>query len=119
MEQKCSYFKVLEVFFQEPTSIHFIKEISRKIKLAPTSVRIHIKDLLAKNLIKQKKAKPFNGLVANRENQDFIFYKRIYNLYSVKELNEFLITSFWPKLIVLFGSYSLGEDTEHSDIDIL
>jgi len=119
MEQKCSYLKVLEIFFIEPTTTHFIKEISRKINLAPTSVRNHIKDLLAKNLIKKKKAKPFNGLVANRENEDFIFYKRVYNLYSLKQLTDFLISTFWPKLIVVFGSYTKGEDIEKSDIDIL
>ena len=119
MEQKCSYLKVLEIFFIEPTTTHFIKEISRKINLAPTSVRNHIKDLLAKNLIKKKKAKPFNGLVANRENEDFIFYKSVYNLYSLKQLTDFLISTFWPKLIVVFGSYTKGEDIEKSDIDIL
>jgi len=119
MEQKCSYLRVLEVFFIEPTTTHFIKEISRKIKLAPTSVRNHIKDLLAKNLIKKKKAKPFDGFVANRENEEFIFYKRVYNLYSLKELSKFLTSSLWPKLIVVFGSYARGEDIEESDIDIL
>lgn len=119
MGQKCSYLKVLNVFFVEPTTIHFIKEISKKINLAPTSIRNHIKDLLAKNLIKIKKARPFDGFIANRENEDFIFYKKVYNLYSLKELTEFLTSSFWPKLIVVFGSYARGEDIEQSDIDIL
>ena len=119
MGQKCSYLKVLEVFFIEPTTTHFIKEISKKINLAPTSVRNYIKDLLAKNLIKKKKAKPFDGFVANRENEEFVFYKRVYNLYSLKELSKFLTSIFWPKLIVVFGSYARGEDVEESDIDIL
>ncbi|OYT38257.1 hypothetical protein B6U82_00310 [Candidatus Pacearchaeota archaeon ex4484_31] len=119
MGQKCSYLKVLEVFFVEPTTLHFIKEISKKIGIAPTSVRNHIKDLLDKDLIKKKKARPFDGFIANRENEDFIFYKKVYNLYSLKELTEFLISSLWPKLIVVFGSYARGEDIEESDIDIL
>ena len=119
MEQKCSYLKVLEVFFIEPNTVHFIKEISKKIKLAPTSVRNYIKDLLARNLIKKKKAKPFDGFMANRENEDFIFYKRVYNLYSLNDLNKFLIKNLWPKVIVVFGSYARGEDIEESDIDIL
>ena len=119
MIQKCSYLKVLEVFFVEPSTVHFIKEISRKINLAPTSVRNYIKDLLAKGLIKKKKAKPFDGFIANRENEDFIFYKRVYNLCSLKDITNFLISNFWPKLIVVFGSYARGEDVETSDIDIL
>jgi len=119
MGQKCNYLKVLEVFFVEPTTTHFIKEISRKIKLAPTSVRNYIKELHAKKLIKRKESKPFSGFVANRESDEFIFYKRVYNLYSLKELTDFLIENLWPKLIVVFGSYSRGEDVEDSDIDIL
>ena len=42
MAQKCSLLKVLEIFFIEPTSIHFIKAISKKINLASTSVRIPV-----------------------------------------------------------------------------
>jgi len=119
MEQRCSYLRVLSVFFVEPTTVHFIKEISKRINLAHTSVRNYITDLNAKGLIKKKKTKPFSGFVANRENEDFIFYKKVYNLYTLKELNHFLIQEFWPKLIVLFGSYSRGEDVESSDIDLL
>ena len=56
MERECSYLKVLEVFFVEPTTIHFIKEISKKINLALTSVRNYIKDLMTRELIKKGKA---------------------------------------------------------------
>ena len=112
------YLRVLRVFFIEPATIHFIKEISRKIKLAPPSVRNYIKLFLRSGLIIKKSAKPFNGLIANRDNDDFIFYKRVYNLYSLKDLTNFLISTYHPKSIVLFGSYSLGEDIETSDIDI-
>lgn len=118
MVQKCSYLRVLEIFFIEPTTIHFVKEISKRINLAPTSVRNHIKDLLKQGLIARKKAKPFDGLIANRENEDFIFYKRVYNLYSLKELSSFLVTKYYPKVLVIFGSYSTGEDVEDSDIDL-
>lgn len=119
MVQKCSLIRTLEIFFIEPTTIHFIKEISRKIKLAPTSIRNNIKELLKDNLIKIKKTKPFNGFIANRESNSFIFYKRIYNLYSLKNLIDFLVESYYPKLVVVYGSYSLGEDLESSDIDII
>ena len=116
--QKCSYLRVLEIFFIEPTTIHFVKEISKRINLAPTSVRNHMKNLLKQGLITRKKAKPFDGFIANRENEDFIFYKRVYNLYSLKELSSFLVTKHYPKVLVIFGSYSIGEDVEDSDIDL-
>ncbi len=111
--------RVLEVFFKEPTTIHFIKEISREIGLAHTSVRKYVKKMLEENIIRREKSRPFDGFVANRENENFIFYKRVYNLYTLKEVNDFLVKTMWPKLIVVFGSYSRGEDVESSDIDII
>ncbi len=119
MIHKCSIIRVMEIFFKEPTSIHFIREISRKIKLAPTSVRNNLKDLERINLIVKKKANPFDGYFANREDSSFIFYKKAYNLYTLYELKEFLIEKISPNSIVVFGSYSRGEDIESSDIDIL
>lgn len=119
MMQKCSYIKVLSVFFKEPTKIHFIREIGRKISLAQTSVRKYIKEMEKEGLIEGKKAKPFDGFVANRENEEFISLKQVYNLYSLIELKKELIEKLGPKAIILFGSYQKGEDTEESDVDIL
>ena|SRR3989338_3247038 len=119
MVQKCSYEKVLEVFLVEPTKIHFIKEISRKIKIAPTSVRNNIKQLLSENLIKKKESSPFNGFIANRDNDQFLWKKRAYNLLSLKELSDDIVFQCHPQLLIVFGSYSLGQDIESSDIDIL
>jgi len=118
MIQKCNYLRVLEVFFIEPTMIHFIKEISKKIALAPVSVRNYIEDLQNENLIRKKEAKPFNGFVANRESEKFTFYKKVYNIYTLRELTEFLVSEYYPKVIIVFGSYSRGEDVESSDIDL-
>ncbi len=118
MIHKCGYLKTLEIFFLEPTNIHFIREISRKIKLAQSSVRNHINFLLKENIIIKKTSSPFDGFIANRENEDFIFYKRIYNYSSLKGLKDFIVKTCYPKSIVLFGSYFRGEDTESSDIDL-
>ncbi len=118
MVQKSSYFRTLEVFFTEPTNLHFIKEISRKIKIAPTSIKKNIQLLLKENLIIKKESKPFDGYVANRNNQKFIFLKKVYNLFSLEEIKDFVEKNISPKLFVVFGSYSLGEDIENSDIDL-
>lgn len=119
MVQKSSYEQTLEIFFIEPTEIHFIKEISKKINIAHTSIRKNIKFLLEGNLIIPKNSKPFSGYVANRENPEFIALKRNYNLNSLNKLKNYLELKLSPKLAVLFGSYSLGEDMENSDIDLL
>ncbi len=119
MIQQCSYIAVLEIFFKEPINIHFIREIGRRIQLAQTSVRNHIQDLERKKLIVKKSAKPFNGFVANRENEEFLFYKQTYNFYSLLELKKSIVNALHPRAIIVFGSYSRGEDVEESDIDIL
>jgi len=118
MVQECSLSRVLEIFFKEPTSVHFIKEISRRINLAHTSVRKHIKSLAKKNLILKKKSHPFDGYISNRENEDFLWMKRTYNFSSLKPLRDFIAEKLYPQLIVIFGSYFLGEDIESSDIDV-
>lgn len=119
MVLKCSHFKVLEVFFQEPTTLHFIKEIARKVQLAPTSVRQHINALLNEGLIVRKKGTPFNGFTGNRENENFLFFKKVYNLYSLNELMNYIIAQTHPSVLAFFGSYARGEDVESSDIDII
>jgi len=118
---KSSIWKVFEVFVDEPLKIHYIKEISRKIKLAPTSVKKHIMDLEKQEIIFKKKGERFTGYIANRDNEDFIFYKKIFN--QMKIQNSGLINqiknTLYPKSIVLYGSYLRGEDVEESDIDLL
>lgn len=116
---KCSNIEVLKVFFIEPTSIHFIREIGKKINLAPTSVKNYLNEFVKEGLIIPKESKPFRGYLANRENEKFLFYKKIYNLYSLNGIKEYLEKNYSPKLAVVFGSYSLGEDIESSDIDLI
>jgi len=118
---KSSIWSVFEIFVDEPTKIHYIKEISRKIDLAPTSVRKHLEKLEKQNLIISKRGERFNGHISNREDDKFLFYKKIFNLIKIKEsgLTDIIVKSLYPKSIVLYGSYLKGEDIEKSDIDIL
>ena len=119
MIQECSLLKVLAVFFRKPTKIHFIREISREINLAQTSVRNHINKLKKENFVLERESKPFRGLVANRDNEKFLFYKKVYNLYSLFELKQEIANKIAPNALILFGSYQRGEDIEESDIDLL
>ena len=119
MLQNCSLWNVAEVFFKEPTKMHFIKSISKKINLAHTSVKRHIEILIREGFVKKVDSEPFNGYKAERENPEFIFYKKISNNIQLKEsgLTEYLRENY-PKSIILFGSYDKGEDVESSDIDL-
>jgi predicted nucleotidyltransferase len=119
MIQKCSYGKVLEVFFKNPTEIQFIRQIGREIGLAQTSVRNQVNNLKKDRMIIDMETKPFNGLVANRDNDKFRFYKQAYNFSSLFDLKQEIVSSLHPRAILIFGSYSRGEDIEESDIDII
>lgn len=119
MLQRCSIWKVAEIFFIEPTKVHFIKEISRKINLAHTSVKNHINNLMNEGLIEENNTEIFKGYKAKRDNPEFIFYKKLSNLLNLKSSGLIdLLKEHYPKSIILFGSYDKGEDIETSDIDI-
>ncbi len=68
------------------------------------------KDKLSKRLI----------IELNRENAYIVGLKRVDNLKQLYDsgLVQFLYDSFAGATIILFGSYSLGEDTITSDIDL-
>jgi len=56
----------------------------------------------------------------NKDNQKAIELKRVENLQMIYEsgLARFLQNSFPGATIILFGSYSRGEDVQTSDVDI-
>ena len=124
MLQKSSMQLVLDLFFISPTKEYTLKEISTLIKLAHTSVKRNLLMLVKQGLIMmqvQKKGnRSFPSYKAKMENPLFKKYKKIANLQHLLEsgLVEFLEENIMPKSIVLFGSYSRGEDIESSDIDI-
>jgi predicted nucleotidyltransferase len=124
MLQECSMFKVAGIFFTEPTKQHYLMEISQKAGLAHTSVKKYLIDLKNKGVIKEtleKKGKrKFPVYTANLESKAYQKYKRVFNITKLaeSELIDYLKDNLMPKTIVLFGSYSRGEDVEESDIDI-
>jgi predicted nucleotidyltransferase len=124
MLQKSSMEKSIEVFFVNPTKEHYLMDISRKIKLAHTSVKKNLDKLVKQELIKvfieKKGNRKFPIFKANLDNNLFKKYKMIYNLSNLlqSKLIEFIDEKLMPKSIVLFGSYQKGEDIENSDIDL-
>ena len=124
MLQKCSILDVAGVFFKEPSKEHYLIEISKKSKLAHTSVKKHLEDLKKQKIITQKIEKKgsrnFPFFKANINNSNYKKNKKFYNILKLNKsgLIEFLKDNLMPKSIVLFGSYQRGEDIEDSDIDI-
>jgi predicted nucleotidyltransferase len=124
MLQKSTILKVLEIFFLFPTKKHYLKDISRRINIAHTSVKKNLDILLKKKLIikesEKRGTRNFPLYKANIDNPDFRNQKKIYNYSEILNsgLINFLEEKLTPKTIVLFGSYQRGEDIEESDVDL-
>ena len=98
------------------------REIALALKVSPTAVANSLKNLEKEEIIKLNKSKNTKPrqISLNLQNNSVFFIKRVENLRAVYEsgLAEFLFDNFSGATLVLFGSYSLGEDISNSDIDI-
>jgi predicted nucleotidyltransferase len=113
--------EILKFFADNPTIEIHLRELSRKTKISFPWVRKIAKELAKNKLLIEKKERGFTLVSANRDNILFKALKRTYNIYSLYSSNlvQALIEEYnHPETIILFGSYSRGEDTEQSDIDI-
>lgn len=106
-----------------------LRGIARSLKVSPTAVSNALKELEKEELVRVKKSETMNllSIEFNRENHKAVQLKRVENLKMIYEsgLADFLYNEFPGCTIVIFGSYSLGEDTwfgekdeRNSDIDI-
>jgi len=116
--------KVADVFFNEPTKMHYLVEISRNINLSHTSVKNYLIELKKQKIIREKLlikgTRKFPYFKANINDSSYVYYKKLNNNLTLKKsgLIEFLRDKLMPKSIVLFGSYQKGQDIEDSDIDL-
>lgn len=106
-----------------------LREIAKLLKKSPTAVSNVLQELEKEELIKVKKAGSINllSIELNRDNQNAVNMKRVENLKMIYEsgLVRFLHDNFPGTSIILFGSYSRGDDIwgigseeDRSDIDI-
>ncbi len=112
---------VLELFFSDPEGRLHIREIARQTGLHPNTVLRDVQLLVKERLLHAKKTKAVLEVTANRDNPMFVQLKRLNNLNRIvfsgliEHLNDLYGA---PEAIILFGSYSRGEDTIKSDIDL-
>lgn len=96
------------------------RDIAIALNVSPTAISNAVKNLQKKDLIKIDVTKSINFVSYNRENLTALRLKRIENLKMIdlSGLSDYLEEKFPGSTIILFGSYSKGEDTMKSDIDI-
>ena len=96
------------------------REIAGILDVSPTAVSNSVRKLKGKSLIKLEKIRTINFISFNRDEQMAIELKRTENLKNVyvSGLSDYLEEELAGATIILFGSYSLGEDTNTSDIDV-
>ena len=125
MLQNYNKYRVLQVFFDNPlpegTGFQ-LREISRKISLAPTSVKNYLGKLEEEKLIIKRSHRIHNYpvYIANRENEYFKFLKKIDIQLRIYQsgLIDYIEEDCMPEVIILFGSASRGEDIKKSDLDL-
>jgi len=111
--------KILEMLYDYPTKRFHMREIARKINVSATAVSKAVKILEKESLLTFKRG--FISEIQANINDIFKNKKKINNLKGIYEskLLDYLKEKFPLTTIVLFGSYSKGEDIERSDIDIV
>lgn len=97
------------------------RAIALSLKVSPTAIANSIKNLKKTNLLEIKKENSETFEISlNQQNDKAIFMKRVENIKLIYEsgLAELLFDKFPGATIILFGSYSFGENNYNSDIDI-
>ena len=96
--------------------------IARILKVSPTAIAKALPLLKKEKLIKTERIKDLNfiSVKLDRTYSKTISFKRTENLKLIYEsgLIQFLTNEFPGCDVILFGSYSRGEDTIDSDIDL-
>ena len=120
MLENYNKYNLLKIFFDNPNESFRLRELSRLSKISPPSVITYLKEFEKQNLIEKYEKRDIPFYKAQRENKEFKLFKKISIIYELDTsgLTDYLYDKITPDSIILFGSASLGEDIEKSDIDI-
>lgn len=114
--------EILRLLFIKSGTALNQRQISRYLDVSQPAVMKALPSLKKDDLIRiqQDKESKRWSIELNRENRKVMQLKRVDNLKQLYEsgLADFLEKEFAGASIILFGSYSRGDDTEKSDIDI-
>jgi len=112
--------KIKEYFFINPSIKLRVRQIERELKIPLPSVIRYVDELEKEGILKKEKTGEVTFYSADRSSKNFLLEKKLFNIKSLynSELIDFLVKELSNPTIVVFGSFSKGEDIEGSDIDI-
>jgi predicted nucleotidyltransferase len=117
---------ILEIIYKYPSQSHSARELARITTLSHPTVLEALAKFKKLGIVKKQVQKNKSGIgknifwEADLASERYRAYKKISNMQKVclSELIETIASQTSPNTIVLFGSYSRGEDAEYSDIDL-
>lgn len=104
--------KIMELFFEFPTKMFTVREISRKTKIPASSVQRYLKALRNEGFISKENKAIVTPYFKFRKT--FFIIDKIFK----SGLMEYLDKKFSPSCVILFGGARKGEYDKESDIDI-
>lgn len=112
--------KLKEYFFQHPTARLRVRQIEREVGIPLPSAIRYAKELEKEGILRTTEIAGVKLYSADRGSRKFLLEKRFYNIMQLYDsgLIDHLIKESINAPIILFGSYSRGEDIEDSDVDI-
>lgn len=114
--------KILGYFLSNPNTLFYANEISKKLKVSPSSSNNAVKYFAEKSYLK-KEEKGFATLYRlNQDNSIVMALKKAFGLesiLSIKPEDAFLDADPGIISLALYGSYADGTFDENSDVDFL
>ena len=112
--------KIKGYFFVCPSSRLRVRQMEKELNLPLPSVIRYAYELEKEGILKKIKTGNVVFYSADRASENFLLEKKLYNLKSIFQsgLADYLIQQYSNPAVAVFGSYSKGEDTETSDIDL-
>ena len=112
--------KIKDYFFLNPTAKMRVRQLERELNLSLPSVIRYCKELRKEGILKIITIGDVNFYAADRSSEAFLLEKKLFNLRQIylSGFVKYLREELSNPTIILFGSYSRGEDVEESDIDI-
>ncbi len=107
-------------FFMNPTAKLRVRQIERELRLPLPSVIRYCSELEKEGILRKESVSGVSAYSADRASKKFLIEKRLFNIKMIFEsgLADCITREHFNPVIVLFGSYSKGEDIEGSDIDL-